>query len=141
MAMPGEKWWLKERLGRLEVGGGIEQVPTAAEFINHGSELGEEIVEELGIVRYIAEAHNPAREEDSGDEEEPEPPLSNYGALQHLYTLMSYEQTQAWVETDQVLLRLLRTYGRVSARHFEERASKQADISSSFHWSNCNSLS
>ncbi|KAG9245690.1 hypothetical protein BJ878DRAFT_541034 [Calycina marina] len=106
-----------EGLRRLQVGA-IEQVPTEAKFINPGSELVEDILEELDIVRFIAEAHNQAQDEDSGDEEEPVPLISNYEALQQLYALMRYKETRAWVEADQVLLRLLRTYERkISARH------------------------
>ncbi|KAG9243039.1 hypothetical protein BJ878DRAFT_543676 [Calycina marina] len=68
-----------EGLRRAQLGA-IEQVPTAAEVINPGNELVEDILEELEIVRSIAEAHNPALDEDSGDEEELEPPISNYEA-------------------------------------------------------------
>ncbi|KAG9245064.1 hypothetical protein BJ878DRAFT_479582 [Calycina marina] len=115
-----------EGLGSLQVGGAIGQVTAAAEFINPGSELVEGILEELETVRSIAEAHNPARDEDSGDEEEPEPPTPNYEALQHLHALLRYNEAQAWVEADQVLLRLLCNYEReLSARHLEEIASKQ----------------
>ncbi|KAG9245294.1 hypothetical protein BJ878DRAFT_566832 [Calycina marina] len=74
-----------EGLRRLEVGRAIEQVATAAEFMDPGGELAEDILEELEIVRSIAEAHNPARDEDSSHDEEPEPPISNYEALQHLH--------------------------------------------------------
>ncbi|KAG9243193.1 hypothetical protein BJ878DRAFT_543526 [Calycina marina] len=72
-----------EGLRQLQVGGAIKQVPTAAEFIDPGSELVEDILEELEIVKSLAEAHNPARDENSGDEEETEPHISNYEALKH----------------------------------------------------------
>ncbi|KAG9244829.1 hypothetical protein BJ878DRAFT_541910 [Calycina marina] len=134
MDVPGQEWWLAvwiccpsqvfysglgqveetvaEGLRRLQVGGAIEQMPTAAVFINPRSELVESILGELEILRSIAEAHDPACDDDSGDEEEPEPPISNGEALQHLHVLMRYEEGQGWVEADKVLLRLLRTYER-----------------------------
>ncbi|KAG9240700.1 hypothetical protein BJ878DRAFT_560117 [Calycina marina] len=116
---------MAEELRRLQVGGTIEQVPTAAEFINPGSELVEELPEELEIVRSIAEARNPARDGGSGNEEELEHPISNYEALQHLHALIGHKEAQARVEADQVLLRLLRTYEKeISARHLGERAGK-----------------
>ncbi|KAG9245649.1 hypothetical protein BJ878DRAFT_541089 [Calycina marina] len=106
--------------------GAIEQVPTTAGFTNPGSELMTDIIEELEIVESIAEAHNPALNGDSGDEEEHEPPISNCEALQHLHALTRDKEAQAWVKVGRVLLRLLRTCEReISARHWE-RASKQA---------------
>ncbi|KAG9240574.1 hypothetical protein BJ878DRAFT_483724 [Calycina marina] len=111
---------MAEGLRQLQVGGAIEQVPTATEFINPGSELVEDMLEKPEIVKSIAEAHNPARDEDFGDEGKPETPTSIYEALQHLNALMRYNEAQAWVEADQVLLRLLRTYEReISVRHLE----------------------
>ncbi|KAG9242063.1 hypothetical protein BJ878DRAFT_569631 [Calycina marina] len=70
-----------EGLRRLQVEGAIEQVHIAAQFTNAGSMLVEETLWEQEIVRYTAEAHNPAREDDSGDEEEPKHPISTCGAL------------------------------------------------------------
>ncbi|KAG9243418.1 hypothetical protein BJ878DRAFT_481125 [Calycina marina] len=45
---------------RLQVGEAIEQVPTAAEFIDPGSEPVEDILKKPEIVRSIAGAHDPA---------------------------------------------------------------------------------
>ncbi|KAG9243187.1 hypothetical protein BJ878DRAFT_481338 [Calycina marina] len=86
-----------EGLRQLQVGA-IKQVPTAAEVIDPGSELVEDILEELEIVRSIAETHNPAWDEGSGDEKEPEPHISKCEALQHLHALMRFKGAQAYVE-------------------------------------------